>query len=198
MTNKALDFFYKREYSLAKEIFENEGLTYEAGVCALLLRDLKGARKFFEVKKDLCAASEFGLIIIDIIEDKTPASPKFFQVRTFLEVFINFFIENELFDWGQKIIDSYEFFTRANLEVPKFIARVLNANGYNNFVHRFAKLAKEICFYDAEIHYIEADVYINEGNYEEAKQAIIDCKSFAKEYFPILKLENKLKELTSK
>ncbi|MDO5437844.1 MAG: hypothetical protein Q4F80_06575 [bacterium] len=190
----AHNLFYEKNYADAKNIFIELNQTYEAGLCSLLLRDLKEARKFFKIKEGNCPASNFGLVIIDLLEDKIPKQTQYFQVRSFLEIYINLLIENKFFDWGQKIIDNYEFFTRANLEVPKFIARVLYANNQNKAVHSFAKLAKELCFFDAEIHYIDASIYILEKEYKEAKKCIKDCLNFAPEYYPILKLQKELKE----
>lgn len=191
---QALELFYKKEYAPAKVLFTELKETYEAGLCALLLQDLRGARSFFEIKKEFCPASEFGLCVLDIIEDKKASPVKFFQVRSFLEIFLNLLIENNLFDWAQKLINNYEFFTNANLEAPKFIARVLNANNYNKTVHNFSQIAKSVCFYDAEIYYIDAELYIKEKNYEEAKKNIETCLNFAPEYYPILKLKEKLEQ----
>lgn len=190
----AYSLFYEHKYSDAKDIFIECGLTYEAGISFLLLKDLVFARKFFEIKKDICPASDFGLIILNIIEDKPKKQAGYFQVRSFLEIYINLFIENNLLEWAQKIINSYEFFTHSNIEAPKFIARVLDANNCTNAIHSFARLAKELCFYDAEIHYIDANTYILENNFEAAKSCIEDCLKIAPEYYPILRLKYELEQ----
>lgn len=195
---KAHNFFNNKNYGEAKKYFIEFDMTYETGLCFLLERNLHQARKYFEIKKNDCIASEFGLLIIDILEDsKTRKIPNYFQVRSFLEVYINFFIENNFLDWAQKIIDNYRFFTQYNFETPKFIARVLHANNFFNAVHSFAKMGKEICFGDAEVHYIDACVYIEEKNYPEAKKCIEDCLKIAPEYFPIIKLKSDLEKIVS-
>ncbi len=192
---RAYDLFYEHDYKSAQKFFIEDGFCYEAGLCSLLLQDLFRARKFFELKKNSCPASSFGLIILNIIENKPKLKPKYFQVRSFLEIYINLFIENKLYDWAQKIIDEYVFFTNINPETPKFIARVLFANDRNKAVHSFASVAKKVCFYDAEIHYIDACLYLKENNIEEAKKTIDDCLIFAGEYYPILRLDEEIKNL---
>lgn len=190
----AYGLFYEHDYKSAEKIFSLNGLSYEAGLCALLSTDLDSSRKYFNMKKEICPASSFGLLILDIIENKPKKQPKFFQIRSFLEIFINLFIENKFFVWAQKIIDEYRFFASINPEVPKFIARVLNANNQNKAVHFFAGVAKEVCFYDAEIHFIDASLYIKENNLKDAKKVIEECMSFAGEYYPILKLKQEIED----
>lgn len=192
---KAKKLFYNKQYNEAKELFCKLNLTYEAGLSCFLMKDIIGAKNFFSKKVNLCPASDFGITIINIVENKNIQKLGYFQVRSFLEVFINLLIENEIYDWAQKIIDRYNIFTQANPETPKFIARVLHANGYDKAVHPFAKLAKEICPKDAEIYYIEACVYIKENNSDEAKKCIDTCLSFAPDYFPILKLNKTMEKI---
>ena len=198
MDNKiksAAQLFYNKEFISAKEIFFQISLFYEAGLCSLLVQNLKDARKYFKLKENVCPASNFGLLILDIIENKPKKPPKYFQVRAFLEIYINLLIENGLFSWAQKVIDEYRFFTNSNLETPKFIARVLNANNQNKAVHYFADIAKQICYYDAEIHYIDATLYFEEGNIQKAKEIVNESLNFASEYYPILKLKEEIEKL---
>ena len=198
MTNKnlksAFEFFEKRQYDKAKDIFLENNFSYEAGMCFLLLRDLIMARRCFEIKQDYCPASFFGIQVINIIEDKPLKKLGYFQVRSFLELFLNLLITNSNLDYAQKIIDKYDYFTRFNLEVPKFLARVLYATGYTKVVHNFAQYAKEICKFDAEIYHIDASLYIDEKNYDSARENIKECLSFAAEYYPILKLKELVDE----
>ena len=180
--------FYEKNYEEAKELFVKLNEPYEAGLSSLLLDDLKGARELFSIKKDECTASSFGLIVLDILEGKSPKQPSFFQIRSFFEIFVNLLVENKLYKYAQKIIDNYMFFTTVNPETPKFAARVLNANNFNRAVPFFVKKAKEICYYDAEIYYIEASIYMIEKKYEEALNSINECLAFAPEYYPVKRL----------
>lgn len=194
---KAYEHFYRHEYKNAKEIFTENGYLYEAGVSALLLNECDIARKYFEEKEADCKASSFALSILNLIENREFKIPTFFQTRAFLEIYINLFIETGHYDWAQKIITNSSIFQKSNFEVPKFIARVLNANNYNNAVHDFCRAGKEACFYDAEVHYIDAYVYALEKNYEKAMECINECLSFAPEYFPMLSLKKAVEKLSS-
>lgn len=189
----AKDFFYKKDYKSAYGRFSEVNEIYAMGVCSLLMSDLENARRLFALKENECTASNFGLVVLNILENNFEKIPTYFQVRCFLEIYINFFIENNLFDYAQKLIDNYGFFTNINFETPKFIARVLNANNYNTSVHFFADRAIELCEFDAEIYYINTLVYIKEKNIKEAKKWIKKCLSFAPEYYPILKLQKEIK-----
>ena len=196
MTNeeitRAYELFSKRDrksYEAAADIFIKNELTYEAGLSFLLAGNINKAKKNFRIKEKNCPASAFCIILIDIIEGKKPKEPKYFQVRAFLEVILNLLIENEHLAWVQKIIENYEFFTKANIEVPKFLARVLFANGYYDAIPLLANFAREICFLDAEIHYIEAAYYIGKNENKKALECINRCLSFSPEYYPVLKLK---------
>lgn len=119
--------FENKHYEKAKEIFLNNNMLYEAGFCTLLSGNINSTKLIWNEIKDPGLAASWGLIILDIIEKKTHTKkPKYFQTRAFLEVYLNLLIENELYDWADNIINAYKFFTEANGEVPKFIARVLS------------------------------------------------------------------------
>lgn len=190
---EAKSSFYKKDYKNAYKQFAEINDTYAMGVCSILMGDLEEAYKLFYLKENECIASSFGVVVLNVLNNNFEKIPTYFQVRCFLEIYINFFIENSLFGYAQKLIDNYGFFTNVNFETPKFIARVLNANNYNNSVHFFADRAVEVCEFDAEIYYINALVYIKEKNLKEAKKWIKKCLSFAPEYYPILKLQKEIK-----
>lgn len=182
--------FENKQYEKAKEIFLNNDMLYEAGFCALLSGNLKSSRLILNEINDPSSASEWGLIILDIIEKKPYVKkPAYFQTRAFLEVYLNLLIENEFYEWADNIINAYKFFTRANAEVPKFIARVLSAWGYFSLVHEFSTIAKRICYYDPEIHFIEAEAYLTEEKFKEAYLGAIETLKIAPGYFPAEKLK---------
>lgn len=187
--------FENKHYDKAKELFLNNDMLYEAGFSSLLTGNSNSAKLIWKEIKDPCLATDWGLIILDIIEGKPyTKAPKYFQTRAFLETYINLFLENELYDWTDNIINAYKFFTRSNNEVPKFIARVLSVWGYWELVYEFSALAKRICYYDPEIHFIEAESYLIEGNYKLAYKSVIEGIKIAPNYYPNKKLLNMIKE----
>jgi len=194
MKNIDIDFaklcFENKQYQKAKEIFLENNMLYEAGLSALLMGNINSTKLIWKEIKNPGFDTSWGLIILDIIEKKAfTKTPKYFQTRAFLEVYLNLFLENELYDWADSIINAYKFFTKANAEVPKFIARVLSSFGYFELTHEFADIAKKICYYDHEIHYIEAEMYFMENKFEMAKTAISETLKIAPDYFPAKRLK---------
>ncbi len=198
MKNNEISFakfcFENKHYENAKELFLNNNMLYEAGFSSLLNGNINSAKLIWKEIKDPGLATEWGLIILDVIENKPyTKSPKYFQTRAFLEVYLNLFLENEYFDWADNIINAYKFFTRSNNETPKFIARVLSSFGYNELVHEFCALAKRVCYYDPEAHFIDAETYLNEENYKSAYDAVIEGIKVAPNYYPNKKLLQMIK-----
>lgn len=193
MKNNEIDFanfcFENKNYEKAKELFLNNDMLYEAGFSSLLAGNLTSAKLIWKEIKNPGLAASWGLIILDVIENKPYTNaPKYFQTRAFLEVYLNLFLENEHYDWADSLINAYKFFTRENNEVPKFIARVLSVFGYNELVHEFCALAKRVCYYDPEAHYIDAETYLTEGNFKNAYEAIVEGIKIAPNYYPNKKL----------
>lgn len=194
MRNADIDFaklcFENRQYDKAKEIFLNNDMLYEAGLSSLLSGNKNGAKLIWKEVKDPCPATGWGLIILDIIEGKPfTRTPGYFQTRAFFEVYLNLFIENKLYDWADSMIEAYKFFTRSNSEVPKFIARILSVWGYTNLVYEFLEISKKICYFDPEIHFIEAETSLAEEKYNQAYNAIKETLKVAPNYFPALKMK---------
>ena len=199
MKNIDIDFakfcFENKHYDKAKEIFLNNDMLYEAGFSALLAGNLNSARLIWKEVKDPCLATGWGLIILDVIENKPfTKSPGYFQTRAFYEVYLNLFIENKLYDWADNMIDAYKFFTRSNSEVPKFIARILAFWGYSSLVHEFAEISKKICYFDPEIHFIEAEVYLAEEKYNQAYDAVKETLKVSPGYFPAAKMKEMIEK----
>ena len=199
MKNIDIDFakfcFENKHYDKAKEIFLNNDMLYEAGFSALLAGNLNSARLIWKEVKDPCLATGWGLIILDVIENKHfTKSPGYFQTRAFYEVYLNLFIENKLYDWADNMIDAYKFFTRSNSEVPKFIARILAFWGYSSLVHEFAEISKKICYFDPEIHFIEAEMYLAEEKYNQAYDAVKETLKVSPGYFPAAKMKEMIEK----
>ena len=199
MQNIDIDFakfcFENKHYDKAKEIFLNNDMLYEAGFSALLAGNLNSARLIWKEVKDPCLATGWGLIILDVIENKPfTKSPGYFQTRAFYEVYLNLFIENKLYDWADNMIDAYKFFTRSNSEVPKFIARILAFWGYSSLVHEFAEISKKICYFDPEIHFIEAEMYLAEEKYNQAYDAVKETLKVSPGYFPAAKMKEMIEK----
>jgi len=190
----AKDLFYQKNYKEAQKLFENLDYKYEAGFCAFLSGDEIYAKNIWQRNNEPCLATSWGLIVLDLIKLKIKNRPTFFQVRAFLEVYLNLLIENGHLEWAENLISSCEILAQSNPETYKFIARVLFANKYYNLTHKFIDYSKNIFPLDPEALLIEAQTYFIEGEFEKAKESIIDTLSGAPQYHPALKFQKLIDE----
>lgn len=191
MLNKAKNFFYNKNYVNAKNIFADLGMNYEAGLCELLLNNIDSAKKYWYESENDSFASLWGRFIISIIE-KEPIQfkPKYFQIRAFYEIYISLFIENNQFEYANKLINACEYLTRFNLEVPKFIARVLHSYNYDNEALSFVELSLRENYIDIEALFISAQIHLKNKNYKKSKEDIDKILEIAPTYYPALNLKN--------
>lgn len=190
----AKELFYKGDYKGALELFKSDDCRYEAGLCTLLLGDEKEAECFWKKDKNPDIATSWGLIVLDLIKLKIKQRPSFFQVRAFLEVYLNLFIVNNHLRWAENIISASDIIVKSNPETYKFIARVLFANGYFNLVEKFIEESKNIFYFDPEAHFIQAQAYYLEKDYKKAYDSIIDTLTAAGEYYPALEFKKLIEE----
>lgn len=189
MLKKAKDLFYKGDFRGAFELFKAENKNYEAGLCALLEGDEECARAFWQKEKDPDTATQWGLIVLDIIHLKIKKRPTFFQVRAFLEVYLSLFIESKHLSWAENLISACDIFARSNPESYKFIARALFANGYLMLTHKFLNESKKLFYFDPEAHFIDSQAYFLEEKYDLALKSIDETLKSAPEYYPALEFK---------
>ena len=189
MQQKAKELFYQGDYTKALELFSAENSNYEAGLCALLLNDEENAKIFWTKDKDPDIATKWGIIILNIIHLKIKERPTFFQVRAFLEVYLNLFIQNKQLSWAENLISACDIFARSNPESYKFIARALFANGYLELSHKFLNESKKLFYCDPESHFIDSQAYFLEGKFEKALESINETLKSASEYYPAIEFK---------
>ena len=165
MQQKAKKLFYSGDYSGALKLFSAENLNYEAGLCALLSGDEEYAKDFWTKDKEPDFATKWGLIVLNIIHLKIKERPSFFQVRAFLEVYLNLFIQNKNLRWAENLISACDILAKSNPETYKFIARALFANGYMILAHKFLNESKKLFYSDPEAHFIDSQAYFIEHEY---------------------------------
>ena len=187
--NSAIRLFYNKEYSKAKDIFLELNLYYEAGLCCMLLSNFELAREYWQKSEDNKFASDWGLITLDLIDNKRPSvEPKYFQIRAFYEVYLSLLIENGLFNYAERLIKSYKYLTCFNLEVPKFIARVLHAYNYDDPALNFVNISTQENYVDVEALFVAAQIYIKRNEQNNAKECIEKILKIAPSYYPALQL----------
>jgi len=84
-TLNAKQYFYNKDYINALKLFKQEENNYASGLCYLLLKNKEKAKEYWEKNKKNSPASQWGLIILNLIELNLKELPTFFQTRAFLE-----------------------------------------------------------------------------------------------------------------
>lgn len=193
--NIAKNYFYNKNYAKALEIFEKEEDFYACGLCSLLTKNLKCAKEFWLKNNNNSNASKWGLIVLDLIDLKIPKiQPSFFQTRAFLEVYINLFIENQLVEWAQNLVNMCDYLYQANPESYKFIARALFANGYIDLAIEFCKKTIGLFNCDPEAMLILSQCYFILGNLGDALDYVNRVNDMIDGYYPAILFREILKE----
>ncbi len=194
MLNSAKEFFYNNEYLKAKELFHQMDYLYEEGLCELVLGNKEKAKELWLNIKNPTSASEWGLIILDIIDLKISKYPSFFQIRAFLEVYLDLLIKNKHFVWAQNVLSAIEFFAKVNPECYKFAARVLFSNKYFKLTHEFLNKSFEIFDGDPEAHFIASQTYYFEQDYKNSHKSILSTLKAVPSYVPALEFKKVIEQ----
>lgn len=182
-TDIAKDYFYKKNYKSALDIFSKQKNYFAMGLCSLLLKNEKDAFKYWNMNKS-CPGCNFGLNCLNYINLKPGKIPSFFQTRAFLEIFLNLLLENNLIEWAQNFINCFDIFYKGNPESYKFIGRALFANGYCELSNTFLKKSLDIFYADPEAMLIMAQNYYILQDIDEAKEWINKIIQITPEYYP--------------
>lgn len=192
--NTAKAYFYQKDFQKAFEIFNNEKDYYSAGLCCLLMQKKELAKKYWKMNASSNDCS-WGLIVLDIINLKTPRKkPSFFQTRAFLEIYINLFLENNLVEWAQNMVNACDIFYLSNPESYKFIARVLFSNGYFDLAVTFCKKTLKLFYSDPEAFLILSQCYFLMGNLADALDCMNRINAMVDNYYPTILFEKILRE----
>ena len=132
------------------------------------------------------------MTVIEYINNNKDKIPSFFQTRAFLEVYINLFIENNLYEYCENLILASETLFNANPESYKFIARALFSNGYFDLAIDFCKKSLDLFYSDPEALLIIAQCYYLINNKNEALEYIKRLREAVKDYYPAILFEEVL------
>lgn len=171
-----------------RKFFEFHRDKLEQGYCEIIFDNLKGARKIFEELESSDIRAHWGLVILDFIKGTVSRYPTYFELRNFLEIDINLLIMYCKGDYVEKIVRYADFMFTINPEVYKFIGRVFLNNGMKIQAMFFLKRAKDRFYQDPELHYIMAEVYYNDKDYELCKKALTTCLEVLPDYAPAVAL----------
>ncbi len=193
-----VESFLNGDISRSKVFFAKNGYALEAAYCKLLSDDLKNAKQLFLKLKDTDNRANWGYKIIEIFQNKGDEyvyydkMPTYFQLRNFLEVDLNILITYNKGDYVQMLCAYSDIFAEINAESYKFFARAFYFNNYDKFADYFNMKAKDKFYNDPELHYQIAMINYNRGNIDEAKKYCLSCLHILDEYYPAVKLLNKI------
>lgn len=190
----AKECFELKDYKTAFEIFDFLGLDYEKGLCALILGDDKLAKSIWQKTKNPCIGTSWGLCLVDLINLKYSKLPSYFQIRAFLEVYLNLLIENKHITWAENLISAWDILERVNYETCKFIARALYFHQYYDLTIDFVEKSKHVCSHDPEALFIEAQAYEKIGKPKYSIKSLEDLLEIVPDYLPALEMIKKLKK----
>ncbi len=194
LINTAKQYFYKKEYQKALEIFAETKSNYETGLCYLLLKNEKEALRYWIKNKRNCPASSWGICVLRLINQNTNIYTTFFQIRAFYEVYLNLFLENNYNEWAQNMINSCGILFRSNPEIYKFASRVLYSNGYFDLAIKFAKKSIQIFYSDPEAFLILSQCQYLIGDLGEALDSVNRVMNMNDSYYPAIIFQKVLKE----
>ena len=175
-----------------RKFFEFHRDKLEQAYCEIILDNLKGARKIFEELEEKDIRAHWGLVILDFIKGTVSRYPTYFELRNFLEIDINLLIMYCKGDYVEKIVRYADFMFTINPEVYKFIGRVFLNNEMKIQAMFFLKRAKDRFFQDPELHYIMAEVYYKDEDYDICKKALNTCLEVLPDYAPAVALLKKI------
>ena len=145
---------------------------------------LLAVNQIWQTQKDKCIATNWGLCVLDLINLRYRGLPTYFQIRAFLEVYLNQLIENEHIVWSENLISAWDILERVNYETCKFIARALYYHEYYDVCLDFIAKSKHCCPYDPEALFIEAQTYEKLGKIEYSKKPLRDLLEIVPDYLP--------------
>lgn len=188
---QAKEEFLSGDYSV-EDFFKQNNFVLEYAYCKLLEGNLQEAKAEFLKIAEQDFRADWAIKLISFIKQEVRELPSYFQIRNFLEIDLNLLIQAGQAQYVENIINSAELFYSVNPESYKFIARVMLNNDYPQIALLFLEQAKDKFYYDPEMHFMFANCYAKQGDVAKAKQSIRNCLNILPEYFPAIRLLEKL------
>ena len=180
------------DFLAGQRFFYENGFVLELGYCELLNDNIQQAKELFQSIKEKDIRAKWALNMISMIEGVVYEYPAYFELRNFLEIDLNIFINHYKGDYVQNIIRYSDFMFTINPEVYKFIGRVFYNNGLQEQAMFFLNRAKSYFYNDPELHYLLAFIFYNSGDYQKSLNCANDCLRILPEYFPAIDLINRI------
>jgi len=188
----AKDNFLNIKIQGCKKFFASHNHKLEQAYSEIIFDDLHKAKKLFEELKDEDMRAHWGLVLIGFIRGKVSEVPTYLELRNFLEIDLNILINYAKGNYVEKIVRYANYMYTINPESYKFIGRVFLNNGLKPQALFFLQLAKDYFYQDPELHYMLAEMYFKDKNFEQAKRYSQSCLQVLPEYAPAVSLLRKI------
>lgn len=184
--------FLSGRFKGCRDYFESNNYPVEAGYCYMVLDNFVKAKEQFEKARETNIRGHWGLLLLQMQEEKISMSPTYFEVRNFLETDLDIFITYRKGEIVQQIIKYSDFMAFYNMECYKFIGRAFWAHNFMEPAMHFLKKAKDNLYKDPELHYLLAYIYYTNKDLNNCKKETDVCLNILPEYAPAVALKAKL------
>lgn len=184
--------FLSGRFKGCRAFFESNNYPVEAGYCYMVLDNFSKAKELFEKAQIDNIRGHWGLLLLQILEEKISMAPTYFEVRNFLEIDLDIFMTYNKGDIVQQIINYSDFLAFYNLECYKFIGRAFWSHNYLPAAMFFLNKAKDKLYKDPELHYLLAYIYYLNNNVNYCKKEIDTCLEILPQYAPAIMLKQKI------
>lgn len=175
-----------------RDYFESHNYPVEAGYCYMVLDNFAKAKEQFEKAKSADIRGHWGLILLQMQEEKIAIPPTYFEIRNFLEADLDIFITYCKGDIVQQILKYADYMSFYNLECYKFIGRALWAHNIMEPAMFFLNKAKDKLYNDPELHYLLAYIHYGNKDLVNCKREIETCLNILPKYAPAVMLGQKI------
>ena len=172
--------------------FESNNYPVEAGYCCMVLDDFKKAKILFEKAKTCDMRGHWGLMLLQMLDEKISMTPTYFEIRNFLEIDLDIFITYCKGDIVQQIIKYSDFMAFYNLECYKFIGRAFWSHNFLPAAMFFLNKARDKLYNDPELHYLLAYICYTNNDISGSKKEIETCLNILPQYAPAITLRDKI------
>lgn len=190
---KAVNKLLASDIDGCRQFFAENGYTLEEAYCEILEDRPQNAKKLFLSIVDKDIRAHWGVFFTGLIQGNVQGYPSYFELRNFLEIDMNILVKYFKGDYIENIVKYADWLYSFNPEVHKFIGRVFINNNLKDFGMAFLERGKNYFYNDPELHYLLAEAYYNQNNYEECEKSIDNCLYVLPDYYPAIALQKKLK-----
>ncbi len=187
LTHNGKIFFFFYEDSSELEIHPK---SLEQAYLLILDEDLNNAGKLFKELDSPRAI--WGEVLVSVLQGFLKKYPTYFQIRNFYEIDLDLLIKNKKVSYVEHLLGALEMFSTLNQEVYKYAARVMYENKFYSAALKYMNISKEIYYNDAELHFMLAKYYLMVNDLENFYTYIGECLKLLPDYYPALKLQNKI------